>query len=149
LEVKDEAPCPLATWSQARALAEAGMEVGAHTMTHPYLDRLDAPAQEAEIAGSVRTIEARLAIRPVGLAYPGGAFDAASVRASEASGLRYAVTTRAGSNHPRTPRFELLRRGFDEGMCLGPGGRFSRRLARAELEGAFDGLRGVGHEAVA
>jgi hypothetical protein len=51
------------------------------------------------------------------------------------------VTTRAGTNDPRTPRFELLRRGLSDGACLGPGGRYAPRLAMAEIEGAFDGLR--------
>src|SRR5262249_24764639 len=123
-------------------------EIGAHTLTHPFLDRLDAAEQSREIGGSVRVIAERLGVAVVGLAYPGGAFDAASITAARGARLAYAVTTRAGSNRPGAPAFELRRRGFDEGMCLGPGGHFSTRLARAELEGAFDGLRGV-QEAVA
>jgi peptidoglycan/xylan/chitin deacetylase (PgdA/CDA1 family) len=147
LDVEGHAGCELATWSEAERLAEAGMEVGAHTLAHPYLDRLPASAQAAEIAGSVERIAARLGVRPVGLAFPGGAYDAASIEACRRAGLSYAVTTRAGDNHALTPRFELSRRGFDEGMCTGPGGRFSRRLARAELDGAFDGLRRARREA--
>jgi peptidoglycan/xylan/chitin deacetylase (PgdA/CDA1 family) len=125
------------------------MEVGAHTLTHPFLDRLGEAEQRHEIGGSVQRIEERLGIEVAGLAYPGGAFDPHSVAAASASGLRYAVTTLAGDNDSSSPRFELKRRGFDEGMCLGPDGRFSRRLARAELEGAFDGLRRARREAVA
>jgi hypothetical protein len=57
--------------------------------------------------------------------------------------LSYAVTTQTGDNRPGAPRYQLRRRGFNEGACLGPGGRFSSRLAMAELDGAFDRLRGA------
>jgi peptidoglycan/xylan/chitin deacetylase (PgdA/CDA1 family) len=147
LDVSSDAPCELATWDQAARLAEAGMEVGAHTLTHPFLDRLNAAEQAREIRGSVERIEARLGTRPVGFAYPGGAYDADSIAAVRDAGLAHAVTTRAGDNRAGAAPFELARRGFDEGMCLGPGGRFSRRLARAELDGAFDGLRRARREA--
>ena|GEM_PF-3463638 len=149
LEVADEAPCELATWKEAARLPAAGMEIGAHTLSHPYLDRLDAATQRREIQGSVRLIEERLGIRITGLAYPGGAYDASSLEVVREGGLRHAVTTRAGDNDRGSSAFELRRRGFDEGMCVRPDGRFSRRLARAELEGAFDRLRGVQREAVA
>ncbi|TMQ70805.1 MAG: hypothetical protein E6K80_07385 [Candidatus Eisenbacteria bacterium] len=149
LEVESQAPCELATWDQARVLVEAGMEIGAHTWSHPFLDRLDRAGQEREIGSSLRMIEQRLGARVSGLAYPGGAYDAVSIEVARCSGLAYAVTTRAGDNGPATEPFALRRRGFDEGMCLGPDGRFSRRLARAELDGAFDALRGVRQEATA
>jgi peptidoglycan/xylan/chitin deacetylase (PgdA/CDA1 family) len=149
LAVTSHAACELATWDEAAQLAEAGMEVGAHTLDHPYLDHLPAAAQSAEITGSIERIHARLGLRPEGFAFPGGAYDASSVDACRRAGLTYAVTTRAGDNRARAPRFELLRRGFDEGMCLGPGGRFSRRLAWAEIDGAFDRLRRTRREAFA
>jgi hypothetical protein len=53
------------------------------------------------------------------------------------------VTTRSGINTPPASRFELMRRGLSDGACLGPHGRFSSHLALAELEGAFDHLRGT------
>jgi peptidoglycan/xylan/chitin deacetylase (PgdA/CDA1 family) len=149
LGIENETPCELATWDQAAELVAAGMEVGAHTLGHPFLACLPAEHQAREIAGSVRSIDRRLGVRVEGLAYPGGSFDEHSVRLSREAGLRYSVTTQAGDNAPDTPAYELRRRGFDEGMCLSPLGGFSRRLARAELEGAFDGLRAARREAVA
>jgi peptidoglycan/xylan/chitin deacetylase (PgdA/CDA1 family) len=141
LEVREPARCLLAAWPEAARLAEAGMEVGAHTLTHPFLTLLEAAEQESEIGGSVALVAERLGVRPSGLAYPGGDYDARSVAAARAAGLGYAVTTRAGEVTRDVNRFELLRRGLSEGACLGPGGRFSARLAIAELDGAFDGLR--------
>jgi peptidoglycan/xylan/chitin deacetylase (PgdA/CDA1 family) len=143
LGVSERAPCELATWDTATALVRSGMEVGAHTMTHPHLTTLDLPGQAREIGESAELIERRLGVRPAGLAYPGGDHDPATMAAAESCGLEYAVTTRAGDNRPGAGRYSLLRRGFHEGHCTGPTGRFSRRLALAELDGAFDRLRGM------
>ncbi len=143
LGVRDPVPCALATWDEARALPEAGMEVGAHTLSHPLLDLLPPGEQEREIAGSVELIEHRLGRRPTGFAYPGGRYDRTSVAIVERLGLGHAVTNRRGDNPWPPARYELRRRGLSEGACLAPGGQFSRRLALAELEGAFDCLRGV------
>jgi peptidoglycan/xylan/chitin deacetylase (PgdA/CDA1 family) len=141
LGVAEAAPCELMDWERAALLVRAGMEVGAHTLVHPHLSRLAAEAQRREIAGSIERIERRLGVRPTGLAYPGGDYDAATLEVVATCGLEYAVTTRAGDNHAGAARYELRRRGLSEGACLGPGGRFSRRLARAELDGAFDRMR--------
>ena len=143
LGVAEVAPCEFMSWEEAGAVRDAGMEIGAHTLSHPHLSLLDLDRQREEIAGSVELIERRLGLRPEGLAYPGGDFDARTVEVAGAAGLAYAVTTRAGDNRRGAPRFELKRRGFSEGACLGPGGRFSPRLAMAELDGAFDRLRGA------
>src|SRR4030095_9476171 len=105
----------LATWTQAAQLATAGMEVGAHTLSHPFLDRLASAEQIREIAGSVQLIAERLGVRVEGLAYPGGAFNPDSVGAAQGCGLRYAVTTLAGDNGPRSLRFELQRGGVGAG----------------------------------
>jgi peptidoglycan/xylan/chitin deacetylase (PgdA/CDA1 family) len=85
-------------------------------------------------------IERRLGLRPRGLAYPGGDHDDASVAAAAAAGA-WAVTTLAGENDRATPAHRLRRRGLSEGACLGPTGRFSARLMRAELDGVFEPLR--------
>ncbi len=141
LEVANPAPCELATWEECAALRVAGMEVGAHTLTHPFLTILSAAEQAAEIAGSFELIARRLGARPCGLAYPGGDHDGVSVAAARAAGAAWAVTTRTGENRAGAPAFELLRRGLSEGACLGPGGRFSARLMLAELDGRFEWLR--------
>jgi peptidoglycan/xylan/chitin deacetylase (PgdA/CDA1 family) len=140
LDVAAPAPCRLATWEECGRLAEAGMEVGAHTLTHPFLTTLPAAAQRAEIAGSFDLVERRLGLRPRGFAYPGGDHDGTSV-AEAAAVSAWAVTTTAGDNDAATPRHRLRRRGLSEGACLGPTGRFSVRLMRAELDGVFEPLR--------
>jgi len=140
LGVAGRAPCRLADWEACGRLAAAGMEIGAHTLTHPFLSSLPPAAQAAEIAGSFDLIERRLGRRPRGFAYPGGDHDATSVAAAGAAGA-WAVTTVAGENDSATPLHRLRRRGLSEGACLGPTGRFSVRLMRAELDGVFESLR--------
>lgn len=147
LKVAGPAPCALASWEEAARLAQAGMEIGAHTLTHPFLSLLDPRRQRDEIEGSVDLIERRLGVRPAGLAYPGGDHDAASVEAARAIGLAHAVTTRRGDNLADAPRHALRRRGLPDGACLSPAGGFSERLTLAEVDGAFDRLRAAAAEA--
>lgn len=142
LDADGPAPCELATWDECRALAAGGMEVGAHTLTHPYLTTLPPDEQEREIVDSFALIARRLGIHPCGLAYPGGDHDGDSVAVARRAGP-WAVTTRPGDNLPGEPPHGLRRRPLGEGSCLGPGGRFSERLTLAEVEGAFDAMRGL------
>lgn len=143
LGVTAPAPCEFATWAEAARLREAGMEIGAHTLTHPHLSLLTPAEQRLEIHGSAALIAERLGIVPSGFAYPGGDYDPASVAAVRATHATHAVTTRLGDPVPGADPWTLPRRGLSEGACLGPGGGFSRSLAMAELHGAFDRLRGA------
>lgn len=60
------------TRQQVKALHEAGMGIGAHTVRHPILARLEAKEAEQEIAGSREFLQALLS-EPVSLfAYPNG-----------------------------------------------------------------------------
>ena len=141
LSVPGEPACELAEWHELTGLEPRGMEVGAHTLTHPFLSLLSPERQDAEIGGSVDLIARRLGVRCRGLAYPGGDYSAASVAACTRHGLAYAVTTLRGDVIPGAAPFELPRRAWTEGGCRGPFGEFSARLAGAELAGAFDGWR--------
>ncbi|HEX5512145.1 MAG TPA: polysaccharide deacetylase family protein [Actinomycetales bacterium] len=59
-------------WSQARELADAGHEIGAHTVTHPQLDLLPARESASEIRRSKDQLEDRLAVPVRSFAYPHG-----------------------------------------------------------------------------
>jgi peptidoglycan/xylan/chitin deacetylase (PgdA/CDA1 family) len=139
--VTASAPCELAEWPFARRLSDAGMELGAHTLSHPFLSLLPEAEQRREIAESAALITSRTGAEVVGLAYPNGDHDAATVRAAQASGLAHAVVTTSGDCGPASPRFTLPRRPLPQGACTGPFG-FSARMTMAEVHGAFDRLRG-------
>jgi peptidoglycan/xylan/chitin deacetylase (PgdA/CDA1 family) len=142
LRVPSAAPCELADWPLARRLAEAGMEIGAHTLTHPFLTLLPPDAQRREIAESAALARERTGAEVSGLAYPVGDHDDHTVEAARAAGLAHAVTTRAGDCAPGAPPFRLPRRALTEGACVGPDGRVSASMVRAEMKGTFDRLRG-------
>ncbi len=108
------------SWQQVREMAEAGVEFGSHTVTHPNLTQLSDAELDWELAESKRVLEERLQ-RPIEtLAYPIGttaAFDARVIAATERHGFKLGVTYVTGANpfaHLR--RYELRRHGIGLGM---------------------------------
>jgi peptidoglycan/xylan/chitin deacetylase (PgdA/CDA1 family) len=66
---------PLMTWDQVREMERHGMEFGAHTLTHPRLDRLSPGDGEYEILGSKSSIEENLGHSVEVFAYPYGRYN--------------------------------------------------------------------------
>ncbi|WP_232664313.1 polysaccharide deacetylase family protein [Pseudonocardia sp. TRM90224] len=89
------------TWDDVRTLAERGMEIGAHSVTHPVLATLTAQRQREEIEGSVRRLTEELR-SPVDLfSYPVGArtsFDATTRALLTEMGVRRAFSFYGGVN---------------------------------------------------
>lgn len=85
------------TPAHLRALAAAGMTVGAHTRSHPHLDLLPAEHHAAEVSGSRRDLEEILGDTIDSFAYPnpgGGGEALPPARASvERAGFRTAMTS--------------------------------------------------------
>ncbi|MFU8858759.1 MAG: polysaccharide deacetylase family protein, partial [Deferrisomatales bacterium] len=103
---------PMLTWDQVREMAEAGMEIGAHTVTHPVLSLLTPERQEQEIRESVETLERRLGVRPRCFAYPNGRaedFDDTTVSLLRSQGLEAAYTTILGTNSAASDPYRLKR----------------------------------------
>lgn len=107
------APRPMMRPQQVRHLRELGMDVGAHTVSHPILTRLAPAAAREEMASSKATLEQILG-EPVPLfAYPNGVPDhdyaaehAAMVRDC---GFSAAVSTAWGSATRQTDPYQLPR----------------------------------------
>jgi len=59
-------------WREIAEVAEAGIEIGAHTITHPQLDQLPEKELRAELADSKSLIEDHLGMAVPGLSYPYG-----------------------------------------------------------------------------
>jgi peptidoglycan/xylan/chitin deacetylase (PgdA/CDA1 family) len=91
-------------WDELAELADDPLcAVGAHTMTHPRLARIDAARARAEMAGSREALARRLGRPPAHFAYPVG--DPTSAGAREFAlaaelGFETAVTTRPGMIFP-------------------------------------------------
>ena len=111
-------PC---TWDQLRELADGGLSIGAHTVTHPILSRLEAAREaEQEILQSKTEIEAKLQ-RPVKLfAYPNGMpedISQASIDCVRAH-FKAAVTAVSGLNAPGRDPHTLLRLPCDPDLSV-------------------------------
>jgi len=84
---------PLLDWDAVARLDAAGVEIAAHTRTHPRLDQVADSARLAdELEGCARDIAQRLGRRPTGLAYPYGAVSSAATAAA-ATSFAWACTT--------------------------------------------------------
>ena len=69
-EAKDS---PMMKSEQVKAMADAGMEIGGHTVNHPILSRIDDQLAEQEIVNGKQELEALLGAQLVSFAYPNGA----------------------------------------------------------------------------
>jgi len=84
---------PLLSWDQLGRLPASLVTIGAHTRTHPHLDRMtESPQIEAELAGCAEEMERNLGARPQIVAYPYGGVSPAVVRLA-ARHYRYGCTT--------------------------------------------------------
>jgi peptidoglycan/xylan/chitin deacetylase (PgdA/CDA1 family) len=63
---------PMLSWAEVAEAAAAGMEIGAHTRTHPDLRSLDTNEAQEQIAGSRADIESRIGTQVESFAYPFG-----------------------------------------------------------------------------
>jgi peptidoglycan/xylan/chitin deacetylase (PgdA/CDA1 family)/GT2 family glycosyltransferase len=105
---------PLLDANDLRRLARAGVEIGAHSRTHPRLPRVSASELVDEVAGSCADLEG-MGLGPVRLfAYPHGESDERVEGAVERAGCQIAFTSAPGRVRPgvdpyRLPRIEILR----------------------------------------
>lgn len=85
------------TWHQLRQMLDAGMSIGSHSRTHPYLTRSDALTNE--VTGSRRDIERELGCAPDFFAYPFGEFNEVLAAAVREAGYRAARGFGGGKMH--------------------------------------------------
>ena len=100
--------------SQIKSLFEQGMEIGAHTVNHPILARLNEDEARSEIIESKRFLENLLGVKIRMFAYPNGKYGSdytdRDVRIVRNAGFDYALTTHWGtvnknSDFAQLPRF--------------------------------------------
>jgi len=97
------------SWEQLRELAARGHEIGAHSIHHHRLTRLDPGQMSWEVRGSKETLAHHLQ-RPVeSFCYPAGDYNDLVKRAVKASGYLGACTVEPGANLPGADPFALKR----------------------------------------
>ena len=121
----------LMTWAQVKAMADDGIAIGSHGMTHQRLTRLAPAAARAEITESKRVLEEQLGRPAEWFCYPSGSYSQDLVRTVQWAGYHGACSVRPGANTPRTHRFALRRTEISGDDTLAV---FERKLA-----GAYDG----------
>jgi peptidoglycan/xylan/chitin deacetylase (PgdA/CDA1 family) len=102
------------------------VEIGAHTVSHPSLKRLDRSSQQWEIRQSKAHLEKLLAREVVGFSYPHGALSARTVAYVREAGYRYACCSHTDAVRRGSDRFRLPRLWAPD--CDGP--TFERWLGR-------------------
>lgn len=85
-------------WDAIRRMAAEGLSVGAHSRTHPRLDRLADDRLEGEVAGSVADVIERVPGALPAFAYPGGGHDDRVIEVAARAGIVAAFTTERGLN---------------------------------------------------
>jgi peptidoglycan/xylan/chitin deacetylase (PgdA/CDA1 family) len=101
-------------WDGVRALAQAGVEIGSHAVSHTILARMTPAEAEDEIAASKRRIESELGRPVAGFAFPNGKrgdYTGAHLASLRRAGYRYAGTAETGSNAPGCDAYRLRRIG--------------------------------------
>ena len=96
-------------WERLRELADRGVEIGSHTVSHPHLTETSDADLEEELAGSRSEIEDNLGRRCRYLAYPFGHDDPRVHRAAAAAGYEAAFTLADTPHASRENLFALPR----------------------------------------
>lgn len=106
------------TWAELREMVAAGMEIGSHSLTHPFVDVLDPAALEREFGESKRIIEERLGAPVVSASLPRGWAPPHLEPVLRALGYRVFCTSRLGWWHPGDPALAMPRIAVTRGMEL-------------------------------
>ncbi len=133
-------------WPEIGELARAGMEIGAHGVSHRSLWALSDDEARREIRQSGERLQEHLGPQIGSYSYPFGHFLPQHVNMLAEAGYTNAVTVRRLRNDAQTPPFELGRFGVNSNvawhsvgcMCLGRSedsvAVFKRRLGRARSD---------------
>jgi peptidoglycan/xylan/chitin deacetylase (PgdA/CDA1 family) len=126
---------------ELRQLAEAGWEIGAHTVGHRVLVGEEPVRVREELSRPRAEIE-RWTGRPCRFfAYCNGLYSPALMDAVREVGYEGAVTTHDRANYVGSDRFRIGRKVLWEGHARGLDGRFSSAISSAHLHDLFGLLR--------
>jgi peptidoglycan/xylan/chitin deacetylase (PgdA/CDA1 family) len=102
-------PAPMLGWTQLPGLELLGLEIGAHTQTHPALDILSDPAALEEIQGSKVRLEDALGHPVRTFAYPHGHHDRRVSALVQHAGFDSACAVKNALSSAGDDRFGLAR----------------------------------------
>jgi peptidoglycan/xylan/chitin deacetylase (PgdA/CDA1 family) len=97
------------SWTALAEIAGQGIEIGAHSHTHPALDRLSPEAMAGETSMPKAQLEDSLGVPVSAFAYPYGRYDRRVRDAVAAAGYRAACTMNSWAASPASHALELPR----------------------------------------
>ena len=97
------------TWDQVTQMANDGLTVGSHTMSHSYLPLLSEDRLSRELLDSKRIIEERIGTAVRFLSYPVGGFTPQAQAIAREAGYLAACTTNRAMPHAGIDRYALRR----------------------------------------
>jgi peptidoglycan/xylan/chitin deacetylase (PgdA/CDA1 family) len=100
---------PVMSWSEIQSVAVAGIEVGAHSHTHPELDRLSKARLREELERSKTVLEDGLGREMAAVAYPFGYHSRRVRRAARAAGYTFGCAGGNLSAHSGSDRWAIPR----------------------------------------
>lgn len=101
-----------------QALQHTNVEVGAHTLSHPFLPTLSAEQQIEEISASKQRLEEITGNEVRSFAYPYGVYNPETRRLVEEAGYQTATTVNRGSAHQSQNPFEITRKAISSGDSI-------------------------------
>jgi peptidoglycan/xylan/chitin deacetylase (PgdA/CDA1 family) len=124
-------------WQQLREMVAAGMEIGSHSLTHPFMDQLDHAGLLHEFGESKRLIEDRLRQPVRAASLPRGWEPTEFEGALQELGYRVFCTSRVGWWYPggralAMPRV-IVRRGLPVDEFVAIAGAHPRSLWRLQM----------------
>lgn len=128
-ELGNGSPAPrVLGWDSLRSLASEGVALGAHSRSHPLVDRIPIEQAREEIVGSMEDLRRETGSALPIFAYPGGHYNDEVARLMDRANVQLAFTTDPGVNDiRRSDRLRLRRIHVGSGTTLA--------LLRAQLLG--------------
>jgi peptidoglycan/xylan/chitin deacetylase (PgdA/CDA1 family) len=109
LDHEDSGDIPMLSWQQVSEIASQGVEIGAHSHTHPQLDTIPASQAAQEIRISKTIIEDHLGMQIGSFAYPHGYHNAEIRRLVQEAGFSSACGVKHAMSSLEDDRFSLSR----------------------------------------
>lgn len=119
---------PLSTvldWPGIKALHDAGIAIGSHTVNHRFLSTISDDEARMELRESKKQLENHTGSPVISFAYPGGKYTGQTVKIVEESGYACAFSADPGLNTFNGQAYRLKRINIWDKKVAGIGGKFS------------------------
>lgn len=104
--------------SMLRTLQHTNVEVGSHTLSHPFLPKLSTELQVEEISESKWRLEDVTGTEVKSFAYPYGVYNPETRKLVEEAGYQTATTVNRGSAYQSQNPFEITRKAISSGDSI-------------------------------